>query len=84
MKLRVDGFDFIAVSYGPGAVTTNFEQSDHFWLFYLMDGKIKRKELLSSFSKTNDERLASIGDSMIDVLICSAHAVGRPDPRPPR
>ncbi len=70
MKLRVDGFDFIAVSYGPGAVTTNFEQSDHFWLFYLMDGKIKRKELLSSFSKTNDERLASIGDSMIDVLIC--------------
>ena len=65
-----DGFTFAAVSYGEGAETVNFEQADHFWLFYMMNGKINKKELLSLCPKNNDERLEAIKSSVIDVVIC--------------
>ena len=71
MTRRVDdGFAFVAVSYGEGSETTNFEQSDHFWLFYMLNGKINKKELLSLCPRNNEERLAAIKGSVIDVVIC--------------
>lgn len=71
MKKRVnDGYTFAAVSYGEGSTTTNFEQSDHFWMFCLKDGKVWKKELLSFFPKNNEERITAFENAVIDVMIC--------------
>lgn len=71
MEQRVrDNFSFVAVAYGEGSETVNFEQANAFWLFYLMKGKVQKKELLSFYPKNAEERLDAFRRSLIDVVIC--------------
>ena len=71
MKKRVnDGLTFLAISYGEGSETVNFEQASYFWAFTLSGGKVIKKELTSICPRNNDERIAAVGDTILDVLIC--------------
>ena len=80
ITMRKKGFCFVAVAYGGEASIPNFEKADTFWAYYLSKNKIMRRELLSLYPETNDERIAKFVDSSFDVVIArnfGAKAIAR-------
>ena len=67
---RSDGMTFVAVSYGGEGELSNFEQSDAYWIYCLEGNKVRKKQLMSLYPQSFEERIGAFADSVLDAVVC--------------
>ena len=67
---KQDGMRFVAVAYGGAAELLPFEQANAWWVYCLQDNKVKKKQLMSLYPKSFEERIGAFANSVLDVVIC--------------
>ncbi len=66
-----DNIEIVAVTYdGGGKDIPYFEKTKTFWVYYYVDGKQKKDELLELYPDDGDDLTAQMQKSMIDKIIC--------------
>lgn len=63
-------FLFVAVAFDGSEQIPYFEKADAFWLYCMEDGKLKKRQFLSVYSKDTEAQIRRFKESMTDVLVC--------------
>ena len=69
-RSRSDGLCFVAVSYSGAGELDTFEQANSWWVYGLEGKKLGKKQLMSLYPKSFQERIDAFEHSVIDVVIC--------------